>query len=395
METNILIWLVPIGLLPIFFAMGWLAARVDMRTVLKQAKVVPIQFYKSLSAMVDGKTRVAADLLSEIVEEKEMLAQSPESHELALTLGQLFRKRGETNKAISLHQKMLSLPELSTEQSHQVRFELGKDYQAAGLVDRAETQLESLLETPLKSQASKILLLIYQQDRDWEKAIQLATLTPSEELSQQLELAQFHCELGQKALIQSKLELSSSYARLALEINKKCARANLILGDVFNKRQDYAEAIRAYTSIENQNYNYLSMVGEKIYDAYAAMSRAEEGLELLIGYAKTFPEINLTTLIYEKALLLWDRARANEITRQLIRLNPNLEKIYLLTTILLNDHQLALSSDAAIIEKVLFNQINKNFMYQCRHCYFKSQVFFWRCPACGRWETFTTRRIEV
>ncbi|QRN41854.1 MAG: tetratricopeptide repeat protein [Neisseriaceae bacterium] len=395
MENNTFIWLIPIILLPIFFSMGWLAARIDMRAVLKQAKSIPMKFYKSLDAIIDNKTNIAAETLQSIIDEQHEKGQQIRSYELGLTLGKLFRKRGENDKAIALHQKLLSLPNIPETKLQKIQFELGQDYQAAGLVNRAEKQFEDLLNSTFKQQASQILLDIYQQDRDWEKAIEMVSKFPQDGISQQFDLAQFYCELAQKALIESHLDQAHTYAKKALDINKKCTRTNIILGDIEFKRGNYANAIEAYTAIENQNYAYLTMVGEKIYDAYDAMHKAEEGLNLLIGYMNTFPQLNLTNLIYEKALLIWNLKKANEITANLIRINPNLEKIYLLTDIAMFEGDPTLKKDANIIKKILSNQISKSFMYQCKQCHFKSQVFFWRCPACGKWETFTPNRIEV
>ena len=115
-------------------------ARVDMKAVLKQAKAVPFRFYKSLDAMIDNRTKNAADILSEIIEDQHERGLQIESYELAFTLGKLFRKRGENDKAITLHQKLLTLSDIPHKKRQQIQFELGQDYRSAGLVDRAEKQ---------------------------------------------------------------------------------------------------------------------------------------------------------------------------------------------------------------------------------------------------------------
>ncbi|MFC2562466.1 MAG: lipopolysaccharide assembly protein LapB, partial [Kingella oralis] len=128
------IWsiLVPIILLPAFFAMGWFAARIDMKTVLKQAKTVPAGFYASLDALVDKNTGRAAHNLAEVID------QQQNSYDLNLTLGKLYRQRGENDKAIAMHKALLDSPDTVGDKRTRVLYELGLNYQSAGLVDRAE-----------------------------------------------------------------------------------------------------------------------------------------------------------------------------------------------------------------------------------------------------------------
>lgn len=188
-------WLAPVILLPVFFAMGWFAARVDMRTVLKQAKAIPEGFYKSLDALVEHKSGVAVRALAEVVDQQNDAQQS--TYELHLTLGKLYRQRGENDKAINLHKRLLDSPDTIDERRDNVTFELGQDFQAAGLVDRAEQIFVGLEQGSKARAAREILLNIYQQDRDWEKAIQLAKELSGGDQAYQFEIAQFYCELAQ------------------------------------------------------------------------------------------------------------------------------------------------------------------------------------------------------
>ncbi len=389
METDFWWWLVPLALLPVFFAMGWFAARVDMRTVLKQAKTVPTGFYKSLAALVDRKTDVAAEALSEV------LRQEPQSYELHLTLGKLYRQRGENDKAIRLHQTLLASPDLVGEKRDDVLFELGQDFQSAGLVDRAEALFQELDQGNSGKKAREELLNIYQQDRDWEKAIATASRLSHDEQTYQFEIAQFYCELAQTALFQSDFDGARSFVHHALIANRKCTRANMILGDVYMQNKDHAEAIEAYSAIEKQNHVYLSMVGERLYDAYDGLGKASEGLAVLVGYVKTFPQLDLIDVIYEKALLLQGEEGATELVLDLVRMKPDLKGTFRLLGLRMSDLNPAWRADADMMRQVVGRYAQKALVYRCRHCHFKSQVFFWHCPACNKWETFTPNKIEV
>lgn len=166
METDIPAWWVLIALLPfICFALGWFAARIDMKAVLKQAKSIPTGFYASLEALVDRNTGKAARELAEVAD------LQPQSYDLNLTLGKLYRSRGENDKAIRLLKTLGELPDTVGDKKQRALFELGKTYQSAGLVDRAEQIFLSLQDGNMAKGAREHLLHIYQQDRDWEKAI--------------------------------------------------------------------------------------------------------------------------------------------------------------------------------------------------------------------------------
>lgn len=389
MDLEIAWLIVPIILLPVFFGMGWFAARIDMKTVLKQAKTVPIGFYRSLDALVDRNTGKAARHLAEVVE------QQQNTYELSLTLGKLYRQRGENDKAITMHKALLESPDTVGERREHVLFELGQNYQSAGLVDRAEQIFLTLQQSNMAKPAREVLLNIYQQDRDWEKAITTAQLLAHDEQTYQFEIAQFYCEMAQTALFRSQLDDAHQYVAHALAANKKCTRANLILGDIEQKSGHHDAAITAYTAIEKQNHAYLSMAGERIYDAYDALGKAEEGLQILIGYAHTFPNLDLINVIYEKSLLLHGETKANNTAVELVRIKPDLNGVYRLLGLQLPSLNPTLKADADMMRGIIGRQLQKAFMYRCRNCHFKSQVFFWHCPACNKWETFTPNKIEV
>ena len=155
---------------PLFFAFGWFAGRIDMKTVIKQAKLLPKRLFDSLDNLIENKTGIASDNIRDIIE------QEPQLVELQLSLGKLYRGRGENDLAIKLHNKLLNSQYLfSLEDKDIVRLELAKDFQHAGLIDRAESLLLKLINSELYSHKAQDLLLdIYQQDKNWKDAIETA-----------------------------------------------------------------------------------------------------------------------------------------------------------------------------------------------------------------------------
>ena len=392
MDTVVWWWVIPVCMLPVFFAMGWFAARVDMRAVLKQAKTVPTDFYAGVDALVDKNTDVAVRAFGDVLAKQE---DTQEAYELAVSMGKLYRNRGENDKAIALHQKLLDSPDLLGEKRQRVLYELGQDFQNAGLVDRAEHIFQGLKEGNAGTLAREVLLNIYQQDRDWQKAIEVAQELSHDAQTYQFEIAQFYCELAQTALFRSQFAEAQSNINHALNYNRKCTRANMLRGDVAMAEQRYQDAIDAYAAIEQQNHAYLSMVGEKLFDAYQALDQAEQGLNVLIGYIRTFPQLDLIDVINEKALVLRGEEAAAALTADLVRIQPDLRGAYRLLGMQLSTLDPTWRADADMMRGIVGRYARKALMYRCRHCHFKSQVFFWHCPACNKWETFTPNKIEV
>lgn len=378
-------------LLPVFFGMGWFAARIDIRTILKQAKTVPESLYQGIDALVNRQSGTAAQALATSLAQDDRI----ETLNLSLALGRLYRQRGENDKAIALHQKLLQSPDLVGQKHAAVVFELGQDYQSAGLVDRAEQIFEPLLGGDMDKPAREVLLNIYQQDRDWQKAIDLAQTLGYGVQSYQFEIAQFYCEIAQNHFIHSRFGEARHNVHQALAVNRKCTRANMILGDIYLRQENFQAAIEAFGAIERQNPEYLSMVGERLMEAYSALDKTEEGLNTLIGYTQTFPQLDLLDVVYEYALRLYGELKAAEIAADLVRARPSLRGVYRLLGLKINDMNPLWRADADMMRNVVGRALQKTTMYRCRHCHFKSQVFFWHCPACNKWETFTPNKIEV
>ena len=361
----------------------------DIKILMKYAKNVPEHFYAGVNALVDKNTTAAAHHLAEAA------SMQGNVYELSLSLGKLYRQRGENDKAIAMHKALLDSPDTVGDKRTRVLYELGLNYQSAGLVDRAEQIFLELQQGNMAKQANEVLLNIYQQDRDWEQAIATAQLLAHDEQTYQFEMAQFYCEIAQSELFKSQFDQARAHVQAALSANKKCTRANMILGDIEQKQGHFQAAIDAYAAIEKQNHAYLSMVGEKLYDAYDALGKAQDGLEVLIGYAKMFPQLDLNSVIYEKSLLLWGEEKANQTMVELVRIKPDLNGMYRLLGLQMSDLNPQWKADADMMRTVIGRQVQRSWMYRCRNCHFKSQVFFWHCPACNKWETFTPNKIEV
>ncbi len=386
----IVLWLL---VTPLFFAFGWFAGRIDMKTVIKQAKSLPKRLFDSLDALIESKTGVASDNIYDIIE------QEPQLTELQLSLGKLYRSRGENDLAIKLHNKLLNSQYLfSNEQKDNVRLELAKDFQHAGLIDRAETLLLKLVSSQLYSHKAQDLLLdIYQQDKNWKDAIETAKRLATSDYSYHTEVAQFNCELSQEALIKSDNESAMKFINQALEINRKCVRANLLLGELYANTDDHEHAIKTWQLIEKQNYLYLPMVVEKIFDSYIRLNKTKEGLTLIRGYATLYPKLNFSDFLYQKLITLESSDAALDYLRDTIRNQPSSKVAALIMDSYINRPELRpeIRPDMEVIKSILLKYNEKLSNFRCGRCNFKTKTFFWQCPACYEWESINPNNSEI
>src|SRR5574340_749362 len=181
--------------LPLFFALGWLAARIDIRQVVQESRALPRSYLTGLNFLLNEQPDKAIDAFIEAVK------IDPQTIELHFALGSLFRRRGETDRAIRIHQLLVDREDLDEEQRLQALSELGQDFLKAGLLDRAEAVFLKLRDTRADAVALQYLLEIYQQEKDWAKAIGIARALPNHEsVMWRREVANFHCELAASAL---------------------------------------------------------------------------------------------------------------------------------------------------------------------------------------------------
>ena len=170
---------------PLFFVLGWVAARIDIRHLVSESRALPRSYFRGLNFLLNEQPDKAIEAFIEVVK------GDPETIELHFALGGLFRRRGETDRAIRMHRNLLERDDLTSEQRLNAAFELGQDYLKAGLLDRAEEVLTGLTQSSYRSEALSALLEIYQQEKDWARAIGIAREMEAESgKSWQKEIAQ-------------------------------------------------------------------------------------------------------------------------------------------------------------------------------------------------------------
>jgi len=379
--------------LPVFFAFGWLAARIDIKQLLHESRELPRSYFAGLNFLLNEQPDKAIEAFLEAAR------LDPETIELHFALGSLFRRRGETDRAIRVHRHLVerdaSLTQLSDEQRLHALSELGQDYLKAGLLDRAEEIFLKLRHTARDEEALRNLLEIYQQEKDWEKAIAAAGQMPAHaEHLWQRQIAQFHCELAASDLVNGRFEAARARLEAALVANRKCVRATLMLGELEMKAGAGGTALKLWQGIEQQNPVYLSLVAEKLMQVYRAEGREAAGVELLSAYLERHPSLDLLDTAFQAMLAVRGAEAAYALVRDELRRNPTLlglEKLLEAQAMLAPPERRA---DLELVKSLIHNHTRRVARYRCDDCGFKARQFHWRCPACGGWETFPPRRTE-
>lgn len=369
--------------LPLFFAFGWLAARMDLKQLLTESSAMPAAYFKGLNFLIKEQHDKAIEAFIEAVQ------INSESLELHFALGSLFRLRGEVDRAIHLHHNLLERPQLSDIQRFAIMAELAQDYLKAGLFDRAEELFRALCASPTYHQpALRSLLDIYIRERDWSRAIETAADLQSQSgVSFRKEIAQFHCELAVVAAATGDIVQAKQHLADALEVNRECVRATVMLGDMEATAGNRQEAIALWKRIEQQRPQYLGLVAARLLENHAALSKTGEGLGLLKAWMEKHGLPSILNIIYEATLKHEGAEAAADLARAELLRKPSLN----ILDRLLQARELEKNGgqpDVALMKNTVHHFLGNTRSYCCTQCGFRARQYYWQCPGCNSWESF-------
>lgn len=374
---------------PLFFALGWLAARVDIRQVVTESRALPNSYFRGLNFLLNEQPDKAIEAFLEVVK------LEPETIDLHFALGGLFRRRGELDRAIRMHENLLEREGLAEEQRLRAMSELGQDYLKAGLLDRAEQVFTRLLDTAQHGQARTYLLEIYVQEKDWQKAIDAARVL-EKDTSKPLnaEIAHFHCELALLESAKGNPEAAATHLNEAIKANRQSVRANLMAGDLDAAAGRHDAAIADWRMVETQSAAHMALVVDRVIGSYRQLGQLAEGVQWLRALHARQPSQDLFGALYLAVSETEGAAAASQLAREELRRNPSLRTLDRLLEAQLIDAEPG-ERELLQVEKGLVAAHSQRMMrYQCGSCGFKAKQFFWRCPACGRWDSFDPERRE-
>jgi lipopolysaccharide assembly protein B len=389
-----------------FFAAGWLVARIDLKQLLTESRAMPQSYFRGLNFLLSEQPDKAIESFIEVTK------ANPEAIELQFALGSLFRKRGEVDRAIRVHQDLSERSDVSAEQRTTALLELAQDYQKAGLLEHAERILSDLSRKGAgndlqQAQTLKQLLEIYVQEKTWDKAIDVAqrldagdsqagdgtdTQQAKNATKFQREIANYYCEWAEDALRGGDASTANAHLDAALVANPKCVRANLTRGEWLASQARHADAIRAWHQIETQDPAYLGLAADGMLQSHRAMGNGIAGLADLRTLQQHYPALDLLNAIFQATLEADGPQAAYELVKNDLRSNPTLVGLDRLLEAQILAAPADRKEDLTTLKQLVHSHSSRLAVYLCSKCGFKAKQFYWHCPACGGWETFPPRR---
>lgn len=373
-----LLWL----LLPIAALSGWMAAkRAARRANSGSEKAISPEYYKGLNFLLNEQPDKAIEVFIRLVE---VDSETVETH---LALGGLFRRRGEVERAIRIHQNLIARPSLSQRQRALALLELGKDYMRAGLLDRAEGLFNEVLKHGNETtEAYKNLVDIYQQENEWDKAIQ--TAKKYETISGNIMngvIAHFYCELAEEEKRARNKHKVSHALKKALDSDPNCVRASILLGDIAYDERDYKNALKYYLKIFDQDESFVPEVIGKIL-ACIRKGASLNGFRTKLLQLRDDKELHPYLPGLSRFLLeLEGEEQAISYVNQYLQNKPSLHvlKEWLELGVRIKDTEeyVKLESIKAVTDRLLKEETT----HQCKRCGFSSKLLYWQCPGCRMW----------
>ena len=382
-------WLLAI---PLFFGLGWLAARLDSRGAPKGTGELPDAYFRGLNFLLNEQPDKAIDAFIDVVR------LDPETVDLHFALGNLFRRRGETDRAIRVHQNLAERTDLDSAQREHAVFELGQDYLRAGLLDRAEDAFNRLEGSRYGAAALRHRLSIAQMVRDWPQAIALA-LRLQTDTGESLgrEIAHFHGEIAARALADcgpQRLEVAAREIAAARAADKSHPRASLLAGELALAEADPAAAIAAWQEVLDAQPAYAALFATGWLRAHESLGELPRGLAALEVAHRAHPGVDTLAAIADALASAQGPAQALRWADEQLRSQPSLlglEKLLGLRRAVAGEAE---QSDLALIQRLITPQARRLSRYVCMNCGFKARQFYWQCPGCSRWDTYAPRRGE-
>lgn len=377
LEMN-LFWL----LLPLAALSGWWIGRRSFRAGNnpRSGSFHP-EYFKGLNFVLNEQPDKAIEVFIR------MLEVDSETVETHLALGNLFRRRGEVDRAIRIHQNLIARPTLNKEQRAHALLELGMDYMRSGLLDRAEGLFLELVDSNLHlNQAYTELLDIYQQEKDWENAIIIARqLEVVSGNTQNPIIAQFYCERAELALNEGNIRAVKDHIRRAMSIDPDCVRASLIEAKMFQDMGKYKLAIKSYKRVESQDSDYITEILNPLFECYRRLDHVDEFIEYLRMLVNIYGGISallrLTELIAERE---GENAAIRFISEEL-KNRPTVKGVDQLIKYALSKSEGETYEHLRTIKELTGQLIEDRAMYKCGNCGFDAKQLHWQCPGCKHW----------
>lgn len=396
-------WLI---FLPLLFGLGWLAARIDFRHMLSESRNLPDSYFKGLNFLLNEQPDRAIDAFVEVAK------LDPETTELHFALGNLFRRRGEMERAIRVHQSLLARADLPSREREHALHEIAQDYLKAGMLDRAEMAYKELKNTRYQEQAARALVRIYESEHDWPKAIEAVRKLGKLTQESVPQLVHYHCEIAQSHLMQQQPEFEA--ARHALgeagtivaEQGESTAASRarvLMLEAGLARAAGDAKLERHYLlTLLDEAPEYAGLIATDLQNNFAASEECAQLLERLAAHYQQHPSLDLFEVVFRLTWREQDAHAAWAFAQTALTAHPSLLGLERALAAQARAQQGEGSDTQSqdglvsldLLKRLVGRHTQRLDRYSCRVCGFQARSFYWQCPGCHGWETYSPRRVE-
>ncbi|WP_072668572.1 lipopolysaccharide assembly protein LapB [Vibrio injensis] len=372
-------------LLPIAAAYGWyMGNRSAQQDKQKHSHQISRQYVTGLNLLLSDQSDKAVDHFIEL------LQVDNETIDTHLALGNLFRSRGEVDRAIRIHQNLISRSGLTIDQKNLALQQLAKDYMVAGFLDRAEKIFEQLIDEPEhRESALQQLTAIYQQTREWHKAIESAqALVKLGRKRMKNSIAHFWCELAMLEQSDGQDNKAMQFFKRALHEDPKCVRASIALGKLCLANQQYQQTISHLERVLNQDIDFIGEVLPTLAECYHHLGQEDALVEFLRQCIDNNAGVSAELMLAQLVAQHDGVASAQELlTRQLVK-NPTMKGFYrLIGYHIAEAEEGRAKASLSTLQKLVGEQLKAKPHYRCRHCGFSTHSLYWHCPSCKGWGT--------
>jgi lipopolysaccharide biosynthesis regulator YciM len=371
-----------IGALPFAAYLGWKWGRRHLHSPTNNT-AFSASYYAGVNYLVNEQTDKAIEAFIQLLD------LSPETVDTTMTLGNLFRRRGQVDKAIQIHQNLIARPSLTKEQRSRALLALGEDYLSAGVFDRAENLFHELIEmgTAEKSEAQRHLIWIFEREKDWDRAIDMAKklqFSTNQPLGKSI--AHYSCEKAQVALSNNDSRGAMRALKNALNSDPNCVRASILCGRLEVAAGRYKPALRAFKQVQYQGEAYLPEVISDICACYIALGQESQMNTYLENLLQSTPSTSVILAKAHRLKSIGEGEAAASVVTDYLKHYPSIRGI----KHLIEYHLARLASpgprkDLLILHGLVEQLLAQKPIYRCKSCGFSSKTLLWQCPSCHEW----------
>jgi len=372
--------------LPVAFALGWLASHIDLRQWKREQRETPQAYFKGLVLLLNEQQDKAIDAFIEAVQ------QDPNSTDLHFALGNLFRRRGEYERAVRVHEHLLKRADLPGALRERAQDALAQDFMKAGLFDRAEQAYRALEGSRFDTDARLALLSLYERSRDWRAAIETARkLEHTGTASFASRIAHYWCEIADEAEARQQFDAAAEALRQAQLVAPQAARPLVLVGRRLARLGEHARAMQAFGELLVAHPASFNLVARDHAASALACGQQTVAREQLESHFRRHPSTDLLAAI---ALLDSDPAHQRARLRDHLRELPTLSAAQQLLALAAVSGVALEAADAQSLHDAVGRAARPLHRYRCAACGFDAQRFFWQCPGCMAWDSYPPQRLE-